>query len=539
MSTDVLSYNLQKVIRSLPGYDPFAQAGDCYFDEQAAAHALSFFPECLTFTKGEKAGKPFVLELWQKAIVANLFGWKRPDGTRRYREALIFLARKNGKTELAAGIVVYVMYCDDENRPECYSTAAEREQARLVFEAVRVMITQEPDLLDIAEIYKYAIVVWDGSYKALSAEAGSKHGFNTHLVINDEIHAQPNRDLIDVMMTSMGARSQPIAIHITTSDFQREGSICNEKHDYATKVRDNVIEDDAFLPVIYEASLDDDWTDAGVWRKANPNLGVSLSEEWLARECKRAQESPSYENTFKRMHLNIRTEQETRWLQMERWNACRAAPFDPAELEGQKCWCGLDLSSTTDLSCLAMVFDDDGLYRVLAKIWVPKDNVLIRERRDRVPYTQWIREGWITPTPGGRIDYECIRRDINELYGRYNLSEIAVDPWNAKQLLGQLDEDGLTVFEHRQGFMSMSSPTKELERVVIAGNLDHGCNPVLTWAASNVVVEEDQAGNLRPTKKKSTERIDPIVALIMALGRATMGGGGSVYDDPGKELFVL
>jgi len=533
--------DFEEILGLIPGYDPFATAGDCRFDAEAAQNAIDFFmhPEdgCLRHVKGALAGTLLRLEPWQQAIIANIFGWKRPDGTRRYREVFIFIPRKNGKTTLAAGIANYVLFCDGEPGAELYCAAADRDQALLVFEQAKGMIFNEPALEARAKVYTASKAIVNesegSSLKAISADANTKHGYNTHLAIIDELHAQPNRDLVDVLMTSTGSRRQPLIIHITTADFDRE-SICNEKRRYALKVRDGVIDDPYFLPVIYEASLEDDWTDPAVWASANPNLGVSVSLEYLERECRRAQETPTFENTFKRLHLNITTQQDVRWLRLEDWDRCAGA-VDAEALKGKECFAGLDLSTTTDLSAFVLFFPEGNL--VLPFFWIPEDNAHERERRDRVPYLTWAREGFVQTTPGNVIDYDFIRRRIKELGQIYNIREIAVDRWNSTQLQTQLQGDGFTIVPFGQGFASMSAPTKELEKLIIGGALAHGAHPVLRWNASNVSVETDAAGNLKPSKKKSTERIDGIVALIMALGRAMVREeGGSVYDGRGILL---
>ena len=384
------------------------------------------------------------------------------------------------------------------------------------------MVLAEPELLARGRVFLNNIVVeaTGSELKVVSAEAYTKHGVNAHGVIIDELHAQPNRELVDVLTTSTGARRQPLIIYITTADFDRE-SICNEKYDYACKVRDGIIADPAFLPVIYEAQRDDDWTSPAVWARANPNLGVSVSREYLERECRRAQETPTYENTFKRLHLNLRTQQDVRWLSIEAWDACGDEPVDESALDGQACFAGLDLSTTTDVSALALVFpDSDGTVAVVSRFWIPGDNAEKRERRDRVPYQTWCRQGLIDMTPGNVIDYDRIRSAINELGQRFDIREIAIDPWNSTQLALQLQGDGFEVVTFGQGFRDMTAPTKELEKLVISGKLHHGGHPVLRWMASNVAVETDAAGNLKPSKKKSTERIDGVVATIMALGRS-------------------
>jgi len=264
-------------LKLIPGYDPEATGGDYTFNEDRARIACWFFHQCLKHVKGAKAGTALLLEPWQRAIVGNLFGWYRRDGTRRYREAFVFVPRKNGKTTLAAGIMLYMMFMDGEPGAELYSAAADREQATLVYEQAKGMVLADPDFSRMCKIYSTAKCIYDektnSSYKAVSAEANTKHGYNSHCVIIDELHAHKDRELVDVLITSTGSRTQPLVLHVTTSDYQRE-SICNEKYEYACQVRDGIIDDPSFLPVIYEASIDDDWKDPEIWAKANPNLGV-------------------------------------------------------------------------------------------------------------------------------------------------------------------------------------------------------------------------------------------------------------------------
>lgn len=522
-----LSSTLPDYVGLVPGYDPAATAGDCTFDADRAKAAIDFFDLALCHIKGDKAAQPFTLEPWQEAIVGNLFGWYRPDGRRRYREAFVFVPRKNGKSLLAAGIGLYMLFVDQEQGAEIYAAAAERDQAALVFDVAKHMVLRDALLAGQAKVYQKSITVEDRAsfFRAISADADTKHGFNAHCVIMDELHAQRNRELHDVLMTSQGARTQPLFISITTSDYEREGSICNEKYEFATRVRDGVIDDPTFLPVIYEADRDDDWTDPETWRKANPNLGVSISQEYLERECARAQEVTAYENTFKRLYLNIRTEQAVRWLQLEKWDACAGA-HDwrtlRTSLRGCQAWAGMDLASKRDLSALALLFKEHGRYQVVPFFWVPEDGARERQERDRVPYLDWIKEGLITATPGKRTDYDVIRRDVNALLKEFSFKEVALDPWNANQFGVQLSGDGFDVIEFRQGFASMNEPTKELEALIVDGTLEHGGHPILRWMASNVSVRTDPAGNWKPDKEHSSEKIDGIVAMIMALGRATI-----------------
>ena len=503
----------------IPGYDPYRDAGDCVYDKVVADRAIEFFTKHLTHVKGKWAGTPFKLEPWQTCFLRNLFGWIRPDKTRRYREAFLFVPRKNGKSAMAAGIANYMLFCDGEPGAEIYCAAAEREQAALVFDVAKQQVLQDPVLNSYAKVYRSAIVIESNAsrFKAISADAGSKHGFNSHCVIIDELHAQKNRELVDVLMTSTGARTQPLVIHITTSDFERP-SICNEKHDYASKVRDGVFQDLAFLPAIWEATKDDDWTDRETWRKANPNYGISISEEYIQHECERAQNEPSFENTFKRLHLNIRTEQDSRWFGIDRWDSC-CEDFDPNTLCADRAFAGLDLSTTTDLSAFVLAIPKDGIVYTVPYFWMPESRVRQKEKDDRVPYSTWVREGLIEATPGDVVDYAIIRRKVNEIGKKFRIYEIGADPWNALQLLTELAGDGFDVVEFRQGFASMSAPSKELEKYVVGRILRHDGNAVLRWMASNVAVTQDAAGNIKPARDKSGQKIDGIVALIMAIGR--------------------
>ncbi len=415
-----------------------------------------------------------------------------------------------------------------------YGAAADKDQASLLYRQAKGMIEQEPELEKRAQIYKAlkSIVRRDDEascYKVLSADANTKHGGNSHAVLIDELHAQPNRDLVDVLQTSMAGqgRKQPLLILITTADFMRP-SICNEKYEYACKVRDQIILDPSFLPAIWECKPGDDWTSPATWKKANPNLGVSVSLEYLERECKRAQETPTYENTFKRLHLNLRTEQDVRAVDMVKWKLCGHGAEPVAwrqrmleQLKGRPCFAGLDLGSTSDLTALVLYFPNERPYPFLPYFWVPAATTEKRSRRDRVPYDQWVRQGFIEETPGDITDYDKVRADINGLAATFSIMELAVDRvFQGAQLCTQLGGDGFNVLAFGQGFLSMAAPVKRVMELIAAGELDHGNNPVMTWMASNASTEEDAAGNHKWSKKKSTEKIDGLVALTMGVGRA-------------------
>lgn len=515
-------------------------SADFYFDEKAADIAVAFFEKLLIHTKGEWYGKPFILQEWQNKIIRPVFGWKRPDGTRKYRWAYIEVPRKNGKSSLAAGIALCLLYTDDEPGAEIYSAAADRDQAAIVFDTARPMVEESPPLMVRSEVYKRSIVVPStrSVYRVLSADAYTKHGLNAHGVIVDELHAQPNRELFDVLTTSTGARRQPLVVMITTAGYDRE-SVCWEQHEYARQILEGVIEDPSYFAFIAAADEDDDWLDPKIWEKANPSLGVTVKREYLEAEARRAKLVPAYQNTFRRLHLNQWTQQETRWLPLEAWDLCSAA-VDAKELEGRECYGGLDLASAVDIAAFELVFpsldEEEEPHQTLSFFWIPKESMIERARKDRVPYDAWVQQGLITATEGNVIDYGFIVRDIVKLGEIFNIKEIAFDRWGAFQVSQQLEGAGFTMVAFGQGYASMSSPTKELLRLVINVAIAHGGNPVLRWMADNVMVSQDPAGNIKPNRQKSREKIDGIVALIMGLDRALRHGmirSGSVYEERG------
>jgi phage terminase large subunit-like protein len=495
-----------------------------WFDEGGAQLAVDFFREVLVHIKGEKAGQPFILDPWQEhEIIRPLFGWKRTvDGTRRYRQAYIEVPKKNGKSSLGAGLALLLLCADDEEGAEVYSVAADTDQADIVFSLAKQMRARSAELRKRLRPFKRSLTYQAraGSYKVLSAEADTKHGFNIHGCIFDELHTQPNRKLYDVLTTGVASRRQPLFIFLTTAGYDRH-SICWEVHEHAIRVRDGLLEDPEFLPVIYAADPDDPWDEPATWAKANPGLGTSLKPGYLEGQAVRARQSLAYQNTFRRLHLDQWTTQAKRALDMERWDACVGAA-DLAGVAGRRCFAGLDLASTTDIAALVLFFPvEAGGGIVIPVFWVPAENVARRVGTDRVPYESWIAQGLLRATPGNVIDYDIIRRDIGVLGESVEIQEIAFDRWGATQLSTQLEGDGFTMVPFGQGFASMAAPTKEFLGLVAAGKLAHGRHPVLRWMASNFAVKEDAAGNLKPDKASSSEKIDGIVALIMGLDRAS------------------
>ncbi len=513
-----------------------SSAPEFWFDEAAAERAVVFFRRYLRHTKGRWAGTGFDLMGWQERdVIRPLFGWKRADGLRRFRTAYIEVPRKNGKSTLASGIALYLLFADREPGAEIYSAAADRDQAAIVFDQARAMVEEAPELAKRAEVFKRSIVVLAtrSVYRVLSAEAYSKHGLNAHGIVFDELHAQPTRDLWDVLTTSTGARSQPLTVAITTAGYDRE-SICWEIHEYARQVLAGVVTDPSFFAYIAAAGEGDDWTSPEVWRRANPGFGVTVSEDYMRQECERAMHVPAYQNTFRRLHLNQWTQQNERWLDLSAWDAC-AAPVP--DLKGRQCYAGLDMASTIDIAALSLVFppkSEREPFWVLPFFWIPGESIVERARRDRVAYDAWVRDGLVCATEGNVIDYGAIQAEIERLGDIYHIREIAFDRWGAAQISQNLDGAGFTMVPFGQGFASMSPPTKELLRLVLEKRLGHGGNEVLRWMADNMVVKQDAAGNLKPDKSKSREKIDGLVATIMGLDRAIRNGSAaSVYDKRG------
>jgi phage terminase large subunit-like protein len=495
---------------------------------------VNFFSESLTHIEGQRAGQPLVLERWQAAQVGCAFGWFRPDGTRRYREVFDYEPRKNGKTTKCGGLINLVALCDNEPGAQIYSAAADREQAALVYRQAKGMILNNAELERECKVFSTSKSIEYPDtvvYKALSADADTKHGFNSHFVIIDELHAHPDRDLVDVLITSTGSRKHPLIWYITTADFDRP-SICNEKYDYACKVRDGIVDDPSFLPAIFEASPSDDWKSEATWAKANPNLGISVSVDYLRRECQKAIETPSYENTFKRLHLNLRTQQDVRWLPMDLWDR-GGEKFDPEILTGKACHVGIDFGWRDDYAAMVLVFDLNGTFYVLPWFWLPEEGK--RDKR-REPTSGFVAQGLVNITSGTSTDIESIYAKLNECRSLYDVRSVALDPANARKQGQDLMNDGYNVVEFIQNKRSYNEPCRLLESLLKDSRLRHGGHKVLRWMASNTAVELNGMGEIMPKKIKSTEKIDGICALVMALGRAMLD---TAQVDDGPSVMLL
>lgn len=493
--------------------------------DPAAAQVVFDFFRLLQHSKGRWAGRPFELQPWQQFVVGSLFGWKRADGTRRFRTGHVEVARKNGKSTLAAGVGLALFLLDGEPGAEVYTAATKRDQAKITHEESKRMVKASPSIRKRVSVFKdnLSVPATNSKYEPLTSEGDSLDGLNVSGAIMDELHAWKLRLLWDVLETATGARDQPLFLITTTAGFDKH-SIWWERRELALKVLDGIFDDDSLFAYIATLDEGDDWTDERVWAKGNPGLGVTVKVEELREKCEQARQVPGKQNAFRRLRLNVPTEVSQRWIDMELWDAC-AGRVDEEELAGRECWAGLDLGRVSDLSALALLFPpdaDDPYWYLLLRFWCPEDDVKERSRQDRVPYDLWVSQGLIRTTPGNTTDYGFVQRDVVADAGRFRIREIAFDRTFAGEIIQGLQDEGLDMVAFGQGFLSMAAPTAEFERLLKAAVLRHGGNPVLRWMASNVAVRQDPAGNLKPDKEKSAEKIDGIVAAIMAVGRAVL-----------------
>lgn len=506
-----------------------------YFDLQAAARPIQFTELFLKHSKGKWAGKPVILEPWQHFILGSLFGWKRSDGTRRFRLSYCEVARKNGKSLLASAVGVYGLVADDEEGAEIYSAATTRDQAKIVFQEAQRMVKRSADLREIVEVYKNNISVPQtfSKFEALSSDGDTLDGLNVHMGIIDEVHAHKNREVFDVIDTATGARSQPLIFCITTAGLRSEGSIALELQRYAKQTLEQTIEDDNVFSFIAAIDDGDSYDDESCWPKANPNLGVSCSLEDLRGKCKRARESAAYRHNFLCKHLNVWVNSHTAWLPTELWEQSEIE-INIQELYGRKCFAGLDLSSTTDVTAFALVFppeEEGGEYIALQYYWVPKETAAERTKKAVVNFDAWMSEGHMEGTEGSAVDYELVYDRIKYCHEIFDVQEVAIDLWNAQGISNKMMAEGMTPMTFGQGYKSMSEPMKRMDALLRTRKIKNIKNPVSRWMFANVSAKMDPAGNIKPDKEKSTEKIDGIVATIMALGRAILATDPeSVYE---------
>ena len=515
-------------------------AVDFWFNPIKAQHAVDFFEQYLKHSAGIFAGTPFLLLPWQREMIEDLFGWVRlSDGMRRYKVAYISTAKKSGKSTLLAGIGLYLLIADGEASAQIYSAASDRLQAGIVFREAASMVRASPLLAQVVEVIDsrktLAVRSTSSFWRVLSGEAASCEGISGSTLF-DELHTQRDRRLWDALRGAGAARAQPLLASISTAGYDRN-SICYEQYAYAKAVLKDWRYDPSFYPLIYETPEDADWKDPKNWLLANPSMGTTFSESNFAADFKESENVPSKENSFRRYRINQWTTQDTRWIKMEAWAACEADP--PGPLEGRECWVGLDLATTYDTSAMVAVFPaPDGTYDVLARFWIPSDNALERDRRDRIPYTLWGKDSknGLTYTPGNVTDYDVVRNDVLQFAKEYNVKVLAIDRWNATQLAGQLAASGLEVVGFSQGVSSVSAPSRLLENLIASGKIRHGGNKILSWMIGNAAVRVDSSGNIKPIKPSpgSPERIDGVISLVMALGVHS-----NQKTEPAPDIFFL
>ena len=514
------------------------------YSKSRAEYAVTFI-SALRHTKGEWRGKLFVLLPWQEEIISTIFGVIGEDGFRQCKSCYITVGKKNGKSSLAAAIALFMLIADCEYGAEIYSCAADRAQATLVYREAVIFARECPALarrVKILESTKRIVYpATDSFYQVLSSEAYTHHGVSAHAVLFDETHVA-NREMFRVMTQgSSDARRQPLHLFISTAG-NNMNSVGYELHQKALDIRDGRKSDPSFLPVIYQLGEDEDWADQKNWIKANPSIGHTFSYQSLARACESAKQNPSELNSFLQLRMNIWTKQVIRWMPMHIWDKCDF-PVDTDVLEGRVCYGGLDLSSSIDITAFVLVFPpqgEDDKYSVLPFFWLPEENLDMRVRKDHVLYDVWAKQGDLMTTEGNVVHYGFIEKSIDELGQKYNIREIAFDRWGAVQMVQNLEGLGFTVVPFGQGFKDMSPPTKELMKLTLEQRIAHGGHPVLRWNMDNIFIKTDPAGNIKPDKEKSTEKIDGAVALIMALDRAIRCGNDcseSVYDRRG--LLIL
>lgn len=515
-----------------------------HFDASRALHAISFIERFCCHSLGEWAGAPLLLEPWQRFVVANLFGWIDHTGARRFRRAYISVARKNGKSTLAAAISLYLMLGDGEPGAHVFAAATKKEQALLVFGEAERMVRQSPSLRGRLANPKNNLndPRTSSKFEPLASDYKTLDGLNPHGANVDELHAHSSPMVYDLLSTAVGSRRQPLVFATTTAGYDRH-SVCYREYSYCSSILNGTTTDDTYFAAIWELDDEASWIDEANWPQANPNLGVSVNLDDLRTQVEKARSLPSEESVVRRLRLNQWTESAARWLPLDAWDAC----VDPdgrtlEDFRGRVCFAGIDLASRVDIAALALAFppiDGEMGVSLFCRYWIPAENVSARVKRDGAPYDAWVRDRRVKATEGTIIDHDVIRADILDLLSVVQIDEIAADRFNAHQLIADLMSDGFTVFEHGQGFVSMAGPTRDFETAVLSGRLSHEDDPVLRWMIANTAVQLDAAGNPKPAKHRSTGRIDGVVASIMGFGRAVThqlpASTISVYEERGIE----
>lgn len=510
-----------------------AEGGDYYFDEKEASRPC-WFIENLTHTKGELAGRAIHLEPWQCFLLTTLFGWKAKAGNRRFRSAYVEVGRGNGKSTLLSGIGLFCLCADHEPGAEVYSFATTREQAKIVFGDAQTMARGNRALQEAygLEVTAHALYVpaTNSTFQAKSAEGSTLDGLNTHLAIIDELHAHKKRDVFDVVETSLGKRRNSLMVSITTAGVDRTG-ICYEQRTLVTKILSGSLQDESYFGIIYTLDPDDDWKSDEALAKANPNWGVSVRPEVIRALQAKAIATPSAENNFKTKHLDVWCNADVGWMDMKAWDACADESLDESDFDGEPCWLGLDLASTSDMTAKVKIFqrkiDGSSHYYLFGDYWLPRTAI---ERGVNSQYQGWEYLGYLHVCEGPVTDFAEIRDSILEDCGRYSVQSVAYDPFQAVQLSKELSDDGVPMVLCKQTVANLSDPMKQFQALVLDHRLHFNGDPVLTWMVSNVVCHVDVKENIYPRKDAPENKIDGVVAGIMALSRALLNDEHRAMD---------
>jgi len=516
------------------------------YSETHAARAFAFI-SALRHTKGEAAGQKFNIQPFQEFFIKVLFGWQRKDGGRRFRKAYLEIARKNGKTELAAAIAVYCFLMDAEIGAEVYTAATTRDQARIAFDTAKVFLKSlqkdSRTFNKLVNVLKYNCNVpsTNTKFEAVSADADTLDGLNPHFACIDEYHAHKTSDVLEVMETGMGSRTQPLLLITTTAGFNRE-SPCYYFRKVLIDILEKRKEDNTVFPLLFCLDEGDDWQDKKNWTKSNPNLGITPYMEYMDNQYQKAlNEGAAKQIQFMTKNLNVWTTTSSVWISQQYIDQTRIV-YDDDALYNKKCYAGLDLASTRDIAALVLCFPiQAGIDKphIKSYFFCPEDNVRERSLSDGVPYVQWAQDGNIIMTDGNVTDYDFIKAKVIELTAKYKIECIAFDRWNASQLVIQLTNDGATMKPFGQGFISMSAPTKEVEKMFISNTISHNGNPVMEWMLSNVMLRFDPAGNVKIDKAKSTEKVDGPVAMVMAYAQIMVEDRPTIYTSGERQGGLL
>lgn len=512
------------------------------FDMEAADKAVWFFQQLRHFD-GEFAGQPFALSDWQEwDIIRPLFGWKCLDGSRRFRKAYKEIARGNGKSMLEAGIAAYMFLADREYGAQVYTAATKEEQAQIVWGMARRMLELSPTLRGEFQAFKKSLYndYLGSTFKPLGRDSKTQDGFRVHCGVIDEYHAHDTESMLEVLASGSVKCRQPLISIITTAGFNVSGP-CKKESDYAKRLLEGAVENERYFAFVATVDDPEKWEEEAEWYKANPNLGISVYLDTFRTEFDEAKQKPSKQAYFKTKNLNIWTNEVTKWIPVSKYSDCDGE-IDWQKFRGQRCFAGLDLGISRDISAFVMAFLGDEkpepYVYLKAKYWIAEQGMMERYKTDGVHYPQWAEESWITPTPGETTRYDIIRRDINALADLYEIKEIAIDRAHAHQLMQELADDGFNIVKHAQTMLAMTFPCRSFEELIYSKRLRHGNDPVLRWMTSNAVIVQDGNGNIKLMKDKSSDRIDGVVAAVMGIGRLLISPDPrSVYEVRPLRVF--